>query len=1514
MSSILYSITKIDKDRMITEQRTYKLWENAGRKIVEAQLTANQINQLFANIEQSATAAGGNRTAIGKGKDAATAVNKAWEELKTKVQNSGPIKNMDAYYDQAAEKLKQATGGDQGVMKYVQKYRDFAKKHPVAQSLIYSALIAAAGITGAGVGGAAALGLFKMVDKLLQGEKFSSAAYSGAKTGALAYGASKVGDLVRGQSSTAADAADAADTAKTAKDTAQGVRKAAQAVKAVKPYKAYINGELVDITKTPEYLQMVKDGIPNRYAIDLTMAKLNTAPTAESIELSEQQIQKLFSAITLLNEGLWDTIKGKAQQVGKNITTKITADKLQSAWQKAGSPTDSSQIAALLLKNGVSQQIIDAVFKQMKIQATPAQKPKAQPQQPAAQPKQAAPRTAAPRPAAPAQQANKPVAGVRQQGGTFAYNPLAEEIVENLLKTYGDQLGLDENNKAEIRAELDQAIRDFLAKGGEIKQGKVGGPTTRKQQIRSLVKNLGSSHIGKRGESPRGDKVGKGANLKGSAVAKLSGGMSAVKEIYNPLDDERREQEKMDQEKRDFKRKELDWELRNEPKNNYEVVINGKVWKVFADKQKAENIARSLQRKGVDAKVYLTGARATAEGVAPPKAGFNPKPKQKGSGGSPDDYEYTEFVPRGKEDSEAWAIKRTVVKQKLPAKKQKELDTGFYKSYLGNRPFREGGMAEALDSSAEDFMHRLKQGTLKQNPKGSAAEKQILNRYLATPMVQDFNLPAKEWIYQATNWLQGVKKDLQKKYPDADLSDLEELAHRMYEDYLARMGKLEEEGKVKQGEPTDNFTIDDIHELEKIKDFDKLKAKAKWLIKGKPARRMKQEKIAYFYDRVDTLTSPMKVIKMMYDLLLAGEGHKTIGSWHSMDPNHYAKAFSKLEETHSTGTTIGSAGIGGGAGLGIESSPTTKILQNKLDEFVDTSGGGDDNDELRDRVIEMYYEDGLRETEIARIEGIPEELVHRIIDRHERGLNEGEVVSLQARKIAKQFPIVFATSRLGTVNDVDLIFKDLRTNKIVAHVIGRNDRPVEINGKKVGGALYEIRINNQGLKSAGGPISYLATGNPNHDDDKGKYMIYTLKPSDKKIEKSPGPGGTTKLRPDRDDVMKYMVTSGTYYGYDLIPESNDDWYTFLEKALHGKIMDQDLAVELGYVYSMYNGELVFVQQPQRIDGKEIKIPQEDWEKQGIESPYEPRTPDLRHFKLDDVKETIQSSQGGMGQAYRKVNTKAPLNEYSVVDNVIQVLPAGLDVSQFYAKAYPEYLFNLYNKAERQNFLSVAKGWYDEYKKKHNMKEYSEKRAPMLIKDIDRIEDLLYTLPKGLDFNKFIDVALKQYINHKYGTKHWDEWKNKLRYQYWDAYQKAGKDKPQGMIGKVKSWFKEEQAPMFTPEDEAKMVNANDPGSDGWKIYGTKESAVLKGIQEYDVEKTRKIEFSKENPPRLDYLYRQFLHAMLSSSNNVEPNEWIKNQNDRYGLNYTWKDYQNLGHKDYTNNWDKIVQKYILNKK
>ena len=45
-----------------------------------------------------------------------------------------------------------------------------------------------------------------------------------------------------------------------------------------------------------------------------------------------------------------------------------------------------------------------------------------------------------------------------------------------------------------------------------------------------------------------------------------------------------------------------------EEQNNYAVVIDGRAWKVFADKQQAENIARSLRNKGKKASVSITGA------------------------------------------------------------------------------------------------------------------------------------------------------------------------------------------------------------------------------------------------------------------------------------------------------------------------------------------------------------------------------------------------------------------------------------------------------------------------------------------------------------------------------------------------------------------------------------------------------------------------------------------------------------------------------------------------------------------------------------------------------------------------------------------------------------------------------------------------------------------------------------------------------------------------------------------
>jgi hypothetical protein len=382
------------KGTMITETRTYKLWENAGRKLMEAEMTADQIQQIFQKVQDIETAGGTNRSMIGKTKDAMGAVGDAWEELKGKVQNSGPIKNMDAYYDQAAEKLKQATGGDQGVMQYVQKYRDFAKKHPVSQSLIYAALIAAAGVSGVGAGGAAALGLFKMVDKLLQGEKFSSSAYAGAKTGGMAYGASQIGQYFKGGDAvgnsgphprgdvtgTTASAPATPTAPAVGTDTASTTASSAAEQYTKIGGQRFIPGEPLSRVQMAAVDMSKSMGNPVKPAVQQAYDMAVKAGVGAAKPLSESQIYRLIGRIVnehkkQVDEGIMDWAKTK----GQNLTTKITADKLLQAWKKAGSPTDSDQVADIMVKAGVPSETLNNVYTNFKL---PAAKPApAQPKQ-----------------------------------------------------------------------------------------------------------------------------------------------------------------------------------------------------------------------------------------------------------------------------------------------------------------------------------------------------------------------------------------------------------------------------------------------------------------------------------------------------------------------------------------------------------------------------------------------------------------------------------------------------------------------------------------------------------------------------------------------------------------------------------------------------------------------------------------------------------------------------------------------------------------------------------------------------------------------------------------------------------------------------------------------------------------------------------------------------------------------------------------------------------------------------
>ena len=93
----------------------------------------------------------------------------------------------------------------------------------------------------------------------------------------------------------------------------------------------------------------------------------------------------------------------------------------------------------------------------------------------------------------------------------------------------------------------------------------------------------------------------------------------------------------------------------------------------------------------------------------------------------------------------------------------------------------------------------------------------------------------------------------------------------------------------------DNFTNDDIQELISLP-LDRAKARAIELISTKSSRPMKPEKVNWFKKAIAKKRSTMDVIKLMYDLLLSGEGNSVLGTSSSMKKNSYRRTFGENEE------------------------------------------------------------------------------------------------------------------------------------------------------------------------------------------------------------------------------------------------------------------------------------------------------------------------------------------------------------------------------------------------------------------------------------------------------------------------------------------------------------------------------------------------------------------------------------------------------------------------------------------
>ena len=108
---------------------------------------------------------------------------------------------------------------------------------------------------------------------------------------------------------------------------------------------------------------------------------------------------------------------------------------------------------------------------------------------------------------------------------------------------------------------------------------------------------------------------------------------------------------------------------------------------------------------------------------------------------------------------------------------------------------------------------------------------------------------------------------------------------------------------VEEGKVDYNFSIEDLKRLEQIRDLHTLKVQAMNLISKPSIKPMKPEKIEWFKNSLERMNSPTKVIKLMYDLLLSGEGNSVIGTRSSMKSNDYRQRFGEQGVAEADGLT-----------------------------------------------------------------------------------------------------------------------------------------------------------------------------------------------------------------------------------------------------------------------------------------------------------------------------------------------------------------------------------------------------------------------------------------------------------------------------------------------------------------------------------------------------------------------------------------------------------------------------------
>jgi len=256
-----------DTQNYLTEWDQLGLYLQENAHIFEAELTPQQINDIFTNAEQYAVDSGSFQTKLGKvGNKAADAgkaavggvkvaadvmakANAQLNKLGAAIQDTAPIKGIDAAFEKAKKDLYVKLGGkDSKVNQVIMKASQLAKDHPGKTKFLVGALTVAASLAAGPAGGAAAGYVLRGASDLIAGEKLSTAVGKGLKTAAMGYLSGKAFEFAKEVFQDIASPEDIAAVANDPEQVAAAAKKAGEALPPRMPYQQFSRqGRMMDL-------------------------------------------------------------------------------------------------------------------------------------------------------------------------------------------------------------------------------------------------------------------------------------------------------------------------------------------------------------------------------------------------------------------------------------------------------------------------------------------------------------------------------------------------------------------------------------------------------------------------------------------------------------------------------------------------------------------------------------------------------------------------------------------------------------------------------------------------------------------------------------------------------------------------------------------------------------------------------------------------------------------------------------------------------------------------------------------------------------------------------------------------------------------------------------------------------------------------------------------------------------------------------------------------------------------